>query len=64
MDALPPGQAVPSPCVGICRLTDEGTSCLGCGRTLEEIANWARSSESYRREVWRRITAARVSDDG
>ncbi|MFM4962731.1 DUF1289 domain-containing protein [Aeromonas bivalvium] len=28
-----------SPCVGRCQL--EGDSCLGCGRTLAEIASWS-----------------------
>jgi len=29
----------PSPCTGICRLDPQG-QCLGCLRTLDEIANW------------------------
>lgn len=62
-DRFPPGQNVPSPCVGICRLDPAGATCLGCGRTLEEIAGWSRGDEAYRRAVWRRIAAAGKADD-
>jgi uncharacterized protein len=31
--------SIPSPCIKICRL-DENKTCIGCGRTIEEIANW------------------------
>lgn len=30
----------PSPCINICTL-DEQQICLGCRRTLDEIAEWA-----------------------
>lgn len=32
-------EAPESPCVGICTL-DESDLCLGCHRTLDEIAGW------------------------
>ncbi len=32
-------EAPESPCVGICTL-DETDICLGCNRTLDEIAGW------------------------
>jgi predicted Fe-S protein YdhL (DUF1289 family) len=44
--------AVPSPCVDICRLDALGL-CVGCRRTLEEIAEWPRASEARRREILR-----------
>jgi uncharacterized protein len=31
----------PSPCTGICRIEPETGWCLGCRRTLNEIADWA-----------------------
>ena len=40
-----------TPCVNIC-LLDAGTgTCLGCGRTLAEIARWAQMSDAERRTV-------------
>ena len=34
-----------SPCVMICTLDDEDR-CLGCGRTLEQISEWALMSKA------------------
>ena len=30
----------PSPCIGVCRLDDRTGYCLGCYRTIDEIADW------------------------
>ncbi|MEM8839453.1 MAG: DUF1289 domain-containing protein [Pseudomonadota bacterium] len=35
-------QRVESPCVQICVLERESDMCIGCGRTLDEIARWSR----------------------
>jgi uncharacterized protein len=43
---------VPSPCVDICRLDAQGL-CVGCRRTLGEIAEWPRADEARRREILR-----------
>jgi len=29
-----------SPCVGICYMSLEGNFCKGCGRSIDQIANW------------------------
>jgi uncharacterized protein len=34
-----------SPCINICRMDPDNEFCLGCFRTLDEIANWSRSDE-------------------
>jgi predicted Fe-S protein YdhL (DUF1289 family) len=47
--ALTPGP-VPSPCSGICRL-DAQQLCVGCRRTLDEIAEWPLATEARRREI-------------
>jgi len=38
---------VPSPCIGVCTLDDDGI-CLGCRRTSDEIARWPRMSNDER----------------
>ncbi|MCP1726239.1 putative Fe-S protein YdhL (DUF1289 family) [Natronospira proteinivora] len=38
-----------SPCVGVCTMDDEG-HCIGCFRTLDEIAQWGTLSPE---EQWR-----------
>lgn len=60
LERFPPGQPVPSPCVGICRLTPDGQACLGCYRTIEEIAGWSQADDDTRRAVWARVLAARL----
>jgi predicted Fe-S protein YdhL (DUF1289 family) len=42
--------AVPSPCVNICRLNAEGL-CVGCRRSLSEIAEWSQASDARRLEI-------------
>ena len=41
---------VPSPCRRHCCL-DANDICLGCFRTVDEIAAWSRSSDSARRRI-------------
>ena len=46
-----PVHSIETPCVNIC-VIDDGTGwCLGCGRTLDEIAGWSSGSSAWRREV-------------
>ncbi len=40
VSAAPPSPiAIESPCVKICQIDDDGL-CVGCDRTLDEIAGW------------------------
>jgi predicted Fe-S protein YdhL (DUF1289 family) len=50
--------AAASPCINICQLDAQGL-CVGCRRTLEEIAEWSSASEARRREILRNV-AGRV----
>jgi uncharacterized protein len=52
-----------SPCIGVCKLDVHGV-CIGCLRTIEEIAAWTRMTELQRRQVVaflvkRRLAASR-----
>ncbi|PJI88308.1 DUF1289 domain-containing protein [Sphingomonas koreensis] len=53
-----PLPAVESPCVSICRMKDG--LCEGCGRTLNEIAEWSMASDDRRREILSRIATAQA----
>jgi uncharacterized protein len=46
--------SVPSPCVDICRLDAQGL-CVGCRRTLQEIAEWPGAGDARRREILREL---------
>lgn len=43
---------VPSPCNSICRMDPSSGWCLGCARTLPEIAAWAGLDEAGKRQIW------------
>ena len=45
-----------SPCVNVCRL-DADKICVGCRRTLAEIAGWRDMSAAQRRAVLARLRA-------
>ncbi|WP_423604979.1 DUF1289 domain-containing protein [Sphingomonas sp. MS122] len=51
-----PLPAVESPCVSICRMKDG--LCEGCGRTLDEIAEWSSATDARRRAILARIARA------
>lgn len=37
---------LPSPCINICKMDAQSGLCLGCFRTIEEIAGWSRADET------------------
>jgi uncharacterized protein len=52
---------VPSPCISICRIDAASGLCVGCLRTLDEIAAWSALGEDARRDVWQAIRRRRES---
>ncbi len=44
-------QPIKTPCVKVCVVDGASGNCLGCGRTLGEIARWARFTDSERESV-------------
>lgn len=46
---------VNSPCTRVCKLDSLRTFCLGCGRTVEEIADWPQATEARRLEILGRL---------
>jgi uncharacterized protein len=52
-----------TPCIQICQIDTESGLCVGCGRTLDEIARWGRLSSSERRAIMRDLPE-RLRDNG
>lgn len=50
-----PGDDVPSPCVSICRMDADRVFCIGCLRTISEIAEWSGADAASKRSVWHAI---------
>jgi len=51
--------AVPSPCVGVCRLDNERV-CSGCHRPVEHIREWRSADDERRRQICREAVARRA----
>lgn len=49
-----------SPCIGMCQLDGRTQTCIGCGRTIDEIASWSGLSDEERRAIVARLKASRV----
>ncbi|MBU3542544.1 MAG: DUF1289 domain-containing protein [Burkholderiaceae bacterium] len=41
-----------SPCINLCKMDDEDRYCLGCRRTLDEIAVWSELSDLEKDALW------------
>ena len=48
---------IASPCTKVCVMDAERRYCLGCGRTLDEIARWSEMSDAERQRVVERLPA-------
>ena len=52
-----------SPCIAVCILDPKTRLCLGCGRTLPEIARWPNLASTERRAIMATL-AQRMTDAG
>ena len=59
MDAPP----VSSPCIKVCAVSGRTGLCIGCGRTLKEIAGWAGMNEAERRAIMAELPARLAAAD-
>ena len=51
MSSIVRPRATPSPCVQTCRMDEATDLCIGCGRTLQEIARWGSMSDAERAAI-------------
>ncbi|ORE94961.1 DUF1289 domain-containing protein [Aurantimonas sp. 22II-16-19i] len=51
--------AIESPCTQICTIDRSSGLCLGCARSIEEIAGWASFSAEGRRTIMTELEARR-----
>ncbi len=54
-----PAASIATPCIKVCVMDEAGDLCLGCLRTLEEIAGWSALSDAERRRVLAELPARR-----
>ena len=47
---------IPStPCINICKINSEDGYCLGCFRTLDEIAVWTQLNDADKERIYKEI---------
>ncbi|MCG8544129.1 MAG: DUF1289 domain-containing protein [Alphaproteobacteria bacterium] len=51
-----------TPCVAVCQIDPEHGFCLGCYRTLKEIARWGKITESERQALLPELDRRREED--
>ena len=54
---------VPSPCVNVCAIDPDQGLCVGCFRTLDEIASWVELDAPQRIAVWDAIAERKKAAD-
>jgi hypothetical protein len=57
MDSMASDDGISSPCNRVCVMHPASRLCVGCGRSLDEIARWAALSEAERRAILARLPA-------
>ena len=51
---------IATPCVKVCVVDGESGLCLGCHRTLAEVASWARLGDAERAEIMAALPGRRA----
>jgi uncharacterized protein len=52
-------QPIETPCVKVCEINANTGVCMGCNRTLDEIASWAAYTHAERRAIMQTLPARR-----
>ena len=52
--------AIESPCIDICDIDPADGLCIGCARTLDEIAGWGSGTPEWRATVMAALPKRRV----
>ena len=55
MDIATPLRAHHTPCINVCVLDERSGFCLGCARTIDEIAAWSSLNDAARDAIWNRL---------
>jgi predicted Fe-S protein YdhL (DUF1289 family) len=62
MEADKTHQRLVSPCAGVCILHTETKLCLGCYRTITEIAHWQDMSAEDQHQVMAKLKERKAAD--
>ena len=45
---------LPSPCVSVCQVNEQSI-CVGCQRSIEEIAGWSSFDAEHQLQIWKNL---------
>lgn len=48
-------EPVASPCINVCRMTEDRSHCQGCFRTIDEIRAWSKADAAERLQIWSKL---------
>lgn len=48
---------ISTPCIKVCAVSGQTGTCIGCGRTLQEIARWGAMTEPERQAIMAALPA-------
>jgi predicted Fe-S protein YdhL (DUF1289 family) len=57
-------EPISTPCTKVCAVSGQTGHCIGCGRTLAEIASWASFDETQRRAIMAELPARLAGGQG
>jgi predicted Fe-S protein YdhL (DUF1289 family) len=52
-----PPTPISTPCIKVCAVSGLTNTCIGCGRTLQEIARWGAMDETERKTIMAELPA-------
>ena len=53
-----------TPCTKVCTLDAAGNICIGCKRTVDEIALWGSLSDAQRAQIMAELPGRKLTEDG
>ena len=51
---------IDSPCIDICTINRDSGECIGCGRTVEEVRNWANFDNLKKKQILENLNAIKI----
>ena len=56
-----PNPPISTPCIKVCAVSGQTGLCIGCGRTLQEIARWGAMDEAERKAIMAQLPARQAA---
>ena len=51
---------IDSPCIDICTIDRDSGECIGCGRTVEDVRNWANFDNLKKKQILENLNAIKI----